>query len=310
MSGISRSLFFILTISIIFACGCKKAEMVAPHPKSVSDKALQASSPASESSSVQPPTPPGEGGTAAQSPQKTVQRKVIMTHSLTLEVKDSVAAIRQLSSIAEKSGGFVFSSNSRKDSDGVVRGDIGIRIPSGRIGNVLEQVRSVGKVAAEQANADDITEGYVDLEARMKNAKASEARIVELLRQAGKLSDVLMVEKELTRIRGEIEAFETRKRNWDLQLEMTSIKIELTDKAGKLPSLQRFWRPLGSSFGEALEGFARSMAAMIIFVGVMLPWVAILLPASIFIWKRIARWREARRLKKEAPRMDPGSGSG
>ena len=293
---------YLLTLLLLLSMtACKKAEMALPPTSMQAKQAAPAAAMAPEAPSASP-APPGEAAVSAGSPQKTAQRKVIMTHALTLEVKDSIAAIRQLSAIAEKSGGFVFSSNSRKHSDGVVRGDIGIRVPSGKTGGVLEQVRKVGKVAAEQANADDITEGYVDLEARMKNAKASEARVVELLRQAGKLSDVLMVEKELTRIRGEIETFEARKRNWDLQLEMTSIKIELTDKAGTMPTLKRFWSPLGSSFGEALEGFAKSMSALSIFVGVMLPWVAILLPASIFIWKRTARWREAQRQQKTVVR--------
>jgi hypothetical protein len=101
-------------------------------------------------------------------------------------------------------------------------------------------------------------------------------------------------------VRGEIEAFEARKRTWDLQLEMTLIKITLTDRAGALPTFQRFWHPLHGSLGEALEGFSSSLRAMIIFVGVVLPWITILLPVSIFIWKRIKRWREARRQRKAA----------
>lgn len=289
-------LLILLSLILLILPGCQKKESNQLLEKSRS-KSMPAAAPAAP---VAEATGDAVAEPADKAADKPSQRKVIMTYDLTLEVKETVAVIRQIAALAEKSGGFIVSSQSRKEEDGVVRGEIAIRVPTGKVGGILEQLRKTGKVAAEQANAEDITEGYVDLEARMKNARSSEKRLQDMMKQAGKLSDVLLVEKELTRVRGEIEAFEARKRTWDLQLEMTSIKITLTDRAGALPTFQRFWHPLHGSIGQALEGFSGSLRAMIIFVGVVLPWVTILLPISIFIWKRISRWREARRQRKVA----------
>lgn len=282
-------LLILVSFVILILTGCQKKEESSRLLERSPSKAMPAAAP--EDAVAEP---------AGKAADKPTQRKVIMTHDLTLEVKETVTVIRQIAALAEKSGGFIVSSQSQKESDGVVRGEIDIRVPSGKVGTILEQLRKTGKVAAEQANAEDITEGYVDLEARMRNARTSEKRLQDMMKQAGKLSDVLLVEKELTRVRGEIEAFEARKRTWDLQLEMTLIKITLTDRAGVLPTFQRFWHPLHGSLGEALEGFSSSLRAMIIFVGVVLPWVTILLPVSIFIGKRIKRWRETRRQRKAA----------
>lgn len=289
-------LLILISLVLLILPGCQKKESnrLLERSRSTPMPAAAPAAPAAEAPADAVAEP------ADKAADKPSQRKVIMTYDLTLEVKETVAVIRQIAALAEKSGGFIVSSQSHKESDGVVRGEISIRVPSGKVGTILEQLRKTGKVAAEQANAEDITEGYVDLEARMKNARTSEKRLQDMMKQAGKLSDVLLVEKELTRVRGEIEAFEARKRTWDLQLEMTLIKITLTDRAGALPTFQRFWHPLHGSLGEALEGFSSSLRAMIIFVGVVLPWITILLPVSIFIGKRIKRWRETRRQRKTA----------
>ena len=92
-----------------------------------------------------------------------------------------------------------------------------MRVPPGKMAGLLEKLRVLGTVTSENSTGEDITDEYVDLEARLKTMKASEARLLELLqRQTRKLADVLAVEKELTRVRGDIEAYEARRRNWDI----------------------------------------------------------------------------------------------
>jgi hypothetical protein len=171
-------------------------------------------------------------------------------------------------------------------------GEVGLRVPAGKAGGVLTNIRGLGRVEGENSTAEDITEGYVDLEARLKNAKSSEARISELFRQAGKIADVLEVEKELTRVRGDIEAFEAKKKNWDILTEMVTIEVQLNVSSSGFPSFARLWKPIKTAGGTAAESFVDSMAFLVIFLCAAIPWVALFWPLYLYVKKR-------RKLKQE-----------
>lgn len=249
-----------------------------------------------------PVAAPAPGGNAEQfresAPARQAKRKIILTHDLTLEVASLGNAVETITRLAESSGGYVFSSSRSSLDRKSFSGEVGIRVPSGKSGAVLGALRKLGRVEQESSTADDISEQYVDLEARLKNAQASEERLKQMYQRAGNIKDVLEVEKELTRVRGDIEAFMAKKRNWDILTEMVTIKITLREPSASLPSAHRFWRPVGSAFGEALEGVSTSLRALIIVGGFLLPWLAVLAPLFYFVARR-------KRKKRGAP---PSSG--
>lgn len=161
--------------------------------------------------------------------------------------------------------------------DGSYRGQLTVRLPSKGVPGFLARARALGKVLEEATTGEDITEGYVDLEARLKNARAFEERLLDLLRsRPAKLSDVLEVEREVSRVRGEIEAMEAQKRNWDLQTETVAVTVELSEPPKAAPALYRVWRPLRTALAEALVAFADSLRALILFLGAALPWLFLL----------------------------------
>lgn len=224
-------------------------------------------------------------GTAA--PQDT-KRKVILNHSINLEVKDFPAALEALTRLAESSGGYMFKSNRNSHDRNNTWGEVGIRVPVNRAGGVLTGIRGLGRVESENSTAEDITENYVDLEARLKNARSSESRLSELYRKAGELADVLEVEKELTRVRGDIEAFEAKKKNWDLLTEMVTIEVRMSESSSRFPSMSRLLTPLKTSFGQALVSFVDSLHGLIIVLGAIIPWAAVFGPL-IYIYLRKRR---------------------
>lgn len=227
--------------------------------------------------------------------QKDIKRKVIMSHALSLEVRSFSAALESLTRLAESNGGYVYqssrSSNDRKSYSGMV----GIRVPSGKTSGVLGAIRALGRVESENSDAEDITDDYVDMEARLKNAQASEARLKEMYQRAGTVKDVLAVEKELTRVRGDIEAFMAKKRNWDILVDMATIEVGLHEPAATLPAAHSFWEPIRSAFGKSLEGFADSLRALIIFIGVIAPWLVIVVSAFYLLARLLRKRREKKR---------------
>jgi Domain of unknown function (DUF4349) len=171
---------FALLVAVFSLISCKKKEE-APAPASAPFKAGRVA-------------PAPDGGTdsfkGAPLPQET-KRKIILNYSIDLEVKEFTVALETLTNLAESNGGYVFKTSRNNQDKSTNWGEVDIRVPASKAGSVLTSIRSFGRVNSENSTADDITEGYVDLEARLKNAKSSEARLSELYRQAGKLADVL-----------------------------------------------------------------------------------------------------------------------
>lgn len=268
----SRTLLYIVLFSSMCCLtSCKKKEE-APAP------ALSGVSPSSASSHGRSDTA-SQGATAPQEKR----RKVILNYSIHLEVQEFEKAVDGLLKLTESSGGYVFKSNSNSQDKNYRWAQVGIRVPSSKVGSALTMIRGFGTVESENSTAEDITEGYVDLEARIKNAKASEARLLQLSQKAGKLTNVLEIEKEISRVRGEIESFEAKKQNWDLLTEMVTIEIELHEGSGS-PSLHRLWTSLKTSTTSAVQGLFDSFAFLIIAVGAILPWAVVFGPlAYLFI---------------------------
>ncbi len=164
-----------------------------------------------------------------------------------------------------------------------------MRIPQGKAGGLLEKLRAMGRVTNEHSNGEDITEEYVDVEARLTNMRASETRLQDLLsRKTQKLAEVLAVEKELTRVRGEIDAFEARKRVWDVLTALETIQVELVEPAGMFPSLRRLWNPIRTAMAEAAVTFAESLRSLIIFLGQVLPWAGAV-GVPLFAFRKIRK---------------------
>ena len=279
--------------AMLFACK-KKEEAPAPAPVlGRTSEAVPAAAPAAESPE------PEQGAASAQ----RAKRKIILSHELTLEVQSLSRAVDQITKLTESCGGYVFNSTRSSQDQKSFAVELGIRVPSGKSGAVLGSLRKLGRVEEESSTADDISDEYVDLEARLKNARASEERLKQMYQRAGTIKDILEVEKELTRVRGDIEAFMAKKRNWDILTEMVTIKITLREPSASLPTAHSFWRPVGTAFGEALEGVAASLRTLIVVTGFLLPWLVILVPLALYLVRRRKRKGKTPAEDKKAERL-------
>lgn len=286
-SRFAQNVFLIFTISmLIFAPACKKKE---PFTKKESGVSFNDEKRIVDYPQKDKGTPAeAEVSPAAPLPSK---RKVIVTHSLTLEVENLLSAFQSAIDLAAMQGGYTTETNRMRNDDGSYFGRVVMRVPAGAVSGLLEKLRGFGKVSSENSTGEDITDEYVDLEARLKNMRASEARLQGLLiRRTQKLADVLAVEKELTRVRGDIESFEAQKRNWEILTSLVTIQVDLVEPKGAFPSFYRMWNPIRTALGEALEGFAGSLHAMIVFMGTILPWAALFgLPAYLYFKRQKSR---------------------
>ena len=152
-------------------------------------------------------------------------RMLIRTASLEMESDDPEKAVNEIIMIVESYGGYVawMSIKSQEPPSA----NLIIKVPEKYFFQALREIRSVGKVLKEEVNARDVTEQYVDLEARLRNLKAEEEWLLKAVEKAKSVQDLIMIEKELWRVRGEIERLEAQLRNLERMVEYSSISISI-----------------------------------------------------------------------------------
>jgi hypothetical protein len=139
-------------------------------------------------------------------------RKVIRNAELEVVATDVASATRQDRDVVTDHGGYLASSSTRATGERE-RNDLSFEVPSESFEDVLSQLRDgtyVVRVEHESTSSQDVTEEYVDLSSRLTNLEATEGRFVDLLGEAGTIAEILNVEQEITRVRGDIEQIKGR----------------------------------------------------------------------------------------------------
>lgn len=166
------------------------------------------------------------------------QRKVVYTADYRIVVGDLEGAIKSTEQLAASAGGYL----QRITGDSIT-----IRVPVERFEEVTDQIESMGRVSRRNIQASDITEQFVDLEARLRNARAVAARLNELLARAENVQAALAVEKELNRVNEQIERFEARLALLQSRIAMSTITVTFERIArparppGKMGTLPFAW---------------------------------------------------------------------
>jgi len=231
---------------------------------------------------------------ASELPGPTDKRKVIRTGQIDLVIASYDDTRDKLAAIVKQAGGYIDSTEVAHQRGAVSSATVILRIPSDGFASILAQLRALGEITAEHTNAADVTAEYVDVDARLASAKVLEKRLLELAAErTGTIDNVLAVERELARVRGEIEGFEGRLRQWNDQIALSTLTVGLATRAPELaaPSTsfgQRISEGLTASV-EALRDFGSGLAIVLV---ALLPWLLFAIPGFFLgrrAWRRYAR---------------------
>lgn len=154
------------------------------------------------------------------------ERLYVLTASQTVEVKEIASAMKQIDSVIQKSGGYVQSQSVREDEQAYLV----LRVPAPQLRPVLDAMAALGKEESRSVASQDVTEQYIDTEARLKNAIALRDRLKALLGQAKGVKDILEIEKELTRVQSDIDSMEGRLKKLKGQVDLAQIDLTLKRK--------------------------------------------------------------------------------
>ena len=167
---------------------------------------------------------PGAETTAAT--LDTADRKVISTAFISLEVDAVQDAAAQARVIAESLGGFV-EQMSLSGSEEDRRASITLRVPQDQFRAALGRLEALGKLRDQDLGSEDVSELFIDLEAQHKSALRKEQSLLSLLEKATNVSEILSIERELARVRSDIERLQGRLNFLERRVDLATIRVSL-----------------------------------------------------------------------------------
>jgi len=218
----------------------------------------------------------------------TEERMIVRTGEMSLVVDDVVDTQDEIAQLAVRLDGYVVSTRiSGEEQD--MRGRISIRVPADKFEQALAELRELAvRVESESTDSRDVTEEYVDLKSRLKNAEATESQYLALLEKAG-VEDTIRIYEHLHQVGREIEQIKGQMQYLERTSSMSLITVSLRPAATAKPLVRAGWSAL-----EALKSAVRGIVTFGQWLGTAVIWVLIFTPVwgtilGIILWRRRRR---------------------
>jgi hypothetical protein len=220
--------------------------------------------------------------------------------SLSIVVKDAAAGRASLDSILARHHGYSAQLSVVSPEGGAPYARASLRIPAPELASAAAEIKALGHVENESQSGEEVSQQHADLVARLKTARETEQRFQAILQQrTGKVSDVLEVEQNIARLRGEIESMEADQKALEHRVDFASVEVVLKEEykaqLGSLPDSVS--TRVNNAFVAGYHNATESLLGVVLFAEefgpTLLIWVAILgLPAA-WVWRRYKRVRGA-----------------
>jgi len=224
-------------------------------------------------------------------------RYLIKNATLVIETEDARKASEQLVAAVQELRGYV--SDFRESVDGLGHRSIQmqVRVPADQFQETMSRLDALGKVLNRHVTTEDVTEEYVDTDARLRNLKRTEERLLAHLDRTGELKGIVEVERELNRVREEIERLEGRLRYLSHRVDFSTFNVTLQEKPKAEPvvppetfSIAR----IASQATRGLVGFLQGLSKCIVWLGIWsVVWIPLLLVILFLVRRVIRRFRTA-----------------
>jgi len=238
---------------------------------------------------------------SAETVAAAADRKIIKNAELTLEVTSPNDAQRSVASIAESQGGFVVTSETKisenhDPSKRTVEVKLMVRVPANQFDAALAAIEKLStNVIHRGISGSDVTEEFIDLEARIRTQKALELQFIEIMKQAGNISDALEVQRQIAGVRTEIEKLDGRRRFLENRASLSTITVDLKSPVLIAVNTSSFGRSLRESVSDSVGVASAIVLGLTRFFIVMVPIVVlIILPVGLIASVLV---RRARRLR-------------
>jgi outer membrane murein-binding lipoprotein Lpp len=233
-----------------------------------------------------------KGGPAQVPTDQLVQRSIIYTGSITLQVDDVPAAAATIAGLATGAGGFVGGDQRQLDADHSTA-TLTLRVPAEKFGSTLDAIGRDGREKSRSISTDDVTATVIDLDARIKTQQASVNRMRDLLAKAQSITDVATVEAELSKREADLESMQAKQRNLADLTALSTITVTLLGKDAAAPALKK---PPAKGFLGGLQrgwhAFVATVNGLLLVLGALLPFLVVL-GIALYAWWWLRRRRRA-----------------
>lgn len=221
---------------------------------------------------------------------------IARTVSLMLIVKDFAAARANVDAILARHHGYAadLTANTAEGAPRTLQASL--RVPAPELTPTLSELKLLGRVEKESQSGEEVTQRHADLLARLKNARETEQRLQTILQQhTGKISDVLAVEQEIARVRGEIEEMEAEQKSLEHRVEFATVNLQFADEYKAqlvIPPLSADTR-LHNAAVEGYRNVGETLLGILVFFAqygpALLIWALLLGIPAFFVWRRYRR---------------------
>ncbi|HEV3148728.1 MAG TPA: DUF4349 domain-containing protein [Chthoniobacterales bacterium] len=164
-------------------------------------------------------------------PAALANGKLVRNAQVEIEIANFDEAVQKITAFANEERGYVATTSSEKQANGKLKGEIVVKVLPENLDRFLQKIRGLGELKNQTLGTEDVTKAYFDTDARLKNARVMEQRLIDMLKtKTGKVSDLLQVEKELGRVREGIEKMQGELKYWDSQVQFATVTISLAEK--------------------------------------------------------------------------------
>ena len=199
-------------------------------PKTKKSETKDEKTPAETTAEFVEESPSSTAGPAAN-------RKLVRNATAELEVVSFEEAVQKITGFAAEEKGYVSTSSSEKQENGKLSGQVVVKVLPDNLDKFLLKLRGLGELKNQALTTEDVTKAYFDTESRLKNARLMEQRLIEILKTKSKdVADLLEVEKELGRVREEIETMQGELKFMDSQVQFATVTIQLSEKNMNVPA--------------------------------------------------------------------------
>jgi hypothetical protein len=242
-------------------------------------------------------TASNNAGSAATATYAAANKPMIArTAQLTILVKDFDASQTRLQEILKRHGGYVGEMTTSAPEGADRRLSATLRVPADQLDAAIAEVKQLGRVESESQSGEEVTSQYIDLQARLTNARNTELRLTELLRrQTGKLDEVVTVEEKVSDVREQIERMEAEQKNLSQRVDFGTLSVSFSEEHKS--QLQVMPPSVGTQFhNAAVEGYrsvADGIVSLLVFLmswgPSLLIWAAVLFFPVRLVWRRLHR---------------------
>lgn len=222
-------------------------------------------------------------------------KKLIVTGHISIETLDFDELIANLNKNVAEYGGYIQNSSINTNRYETRNYDATIRIPADKYEEFLNKTKEVGNVTWYSESIDDITDTYIDLQARLNSLKTEESKVLEFYDKAENLDELMSVENRLTDIRYEIDSIETRIKNYDLLINYSTLNISVYETKAYTKTNDNFVSRLSLSFRNGFTNFVNSIenfALDIVYNIWSIVLVAIIVVVVIVVIKKVKKNRK------------------